>query len=708
MPPNSPISNADSLLLLALAISGGVDSMALAFLCAQTKKYHPFLKISDNPVSQFLGLIIDHKLRDGSRAEAEAVRKVLINKMKMRAEIQPLKWRDSFGVEIANPSALPNLETQARRLRYRRLGLSMYFRRIGSVFFAHHEDDQYETVLMRLMLGHGYRGLRGMLAEQDIPECQDMHGVYQSGFVDDQLDRDPFYNMVPTKHSKRAVRDELRGEIDQAILAQEIMQGARADLDWSYVGDEAGERTPKWAPPLSTMTIEDGGTKVYRPLLEFPKDRLIATCLENDIPWFEDHTNTDPTFTTRNTLRYLARNHQLPVALQKPSILELAARCKQRVGQEEAEAERWLSRMTVRDFEPNAGTVVIQMPEFALPRASRTYLRCSVRRKKRLEHYRAIANVLFRKLISMVTPEAVITLPNYLDVVSLLCPSLSDDGADKRPPKAFTSNGVYFIPLIGDHPVRWYLCRAPHVDKASPAKEQPTVTYPFRPIRKRWHLEVRQWKMSDWYRWGLFDGRYWVRIRHRFPCRISIAPFKVEHYKSFKEALGSRDARKDLERRLRRYAPGKVRWTLPAIYAHQDVTQIMQKNDYWPDELKYDGKQDSGTSHYMKQMCQKRMVWENEHKKQTNPILLALPTLGVQVPGLHDWLRAQFRYRKVDSDMLEKSGDTAVWEALFQQEFPPPTARSAWRAKKRAMPTASRPGRVFDRASRGVRRQRTK
>ncbi len=223
--------------------------MALAFLCAQAKKYHPFLKISDNPVSQFLAIIIDHRLRDGSREEAEAVRKVLVNKLKMRAEVQPLKWKESLGIDIPNPAALPNVETLARRLRYRRLGLSMFFRRIGSVFFAHHEDDQYETVLMRLMMGHGYRGLRGMIAEQDIPECQDMHGVYQSGFVDDQMDRDPFYNMVPSKHSKRAIRSELRGEIDQALLAQEIMQGARADLDWSYVDDEAEDRSSKWAPP---------------------------------------------------------------------------------------------------------------------------------------------------------------------------------------------------------------------------------------------------------------------------------------------------------------------------------------------------------------------------------------------------------------------------------------------------------------------------
>ncbi len=275
------------------------------------------------------------------------------------------------------------------------------------------------------------------------------------------------------------------------------------------------------------MTIEDGGIKVYRPLLAFPKDRLIATCLENDIPWFEDHTNADPTFTTRNTLRYLAKNHRLPAALQKPAILRLAARCRTKVAREEAEAERWLSRMMVRDFKPNVGSVVIQMPEFALPRVPRSYLRSPARRRRRLEHYRVIASVLFRKILS---PGIAGAEPRASEQPGRRVPPLPVSiriGPEGR------AQGVYderrlLHPLVKDgRPVRWYLSRAPHVERAARAREPPSVTYPFRPIRKRWHLEVKNWKMSDWYRWGLFDGRYWVRVRHRLPCRISIAPFQA-------------------------------------------------------------------------------------------------------------------------------------------------------------------------------------
>ncbi len=144
-----------------------------------------------------------------------------------------------------------------------------------------------------------------------------------------------------------------------------------------------------------------------------------------------------------------------------------------------------------------------------------------------------------------------------------------------------------------------------------------------------------------------------------------------------------------------------MRWTLPAIYAHHDILPVIRDNDYWPNELKYDGRQDGGTAHYMKQMCQKRLTWENGRKRETKFTLLALPTLGVQVPGLHEWLRAQFRYHKVDLDMLQKSSDIATWEALFQREYPAPAPRPSGRSAR-----AGRMPRAISRLSRGVWRRR--
>ena len=57
---------------LGLAISGGVDSMALALLCSRLRHYEPS-KLS------CVALIVDHKAREGSTAEAERTCKRLRN-----------------------------------------------------------------------------------------------------------------------------------------------------------------------------------------------------------------------------------------------------------------------------------------------------------------------------------------------------------------------------------------------------------------------------------------------------------------------------------------------------------------------------------------------------------------------------------------------------------------------------------------------------
>jgi tRNA(Ile)-lysidine synthase len=60
---------------IALAVSGGVDSMALAFLCKQTLPP----AVSDKLVA----FVVDHKLREDSKDEARKVKGVLEQKLGM-------------------------------------------------------------------------------------------------------------------------------------------------------------------------------------------------------------------------------------------------------------------------------------------------------------------------------------------------------------------------------------------------------------------------------------------------------------------------------------------------------------------------------------------------------------------------------------------------------------------------------------------------
>ncbi|KAK3321495.1 PP-loop family-domain-containing protein [Cercophora scortea] len=557
---------------VALAVSGGVDSMALAFLCSSAQKG----KLASNrPVSEFRAVVIDHGLREGSAEEASKVCRVL-ETMGVSGRVLQARWDEKMvGSKhvTGSPNELPNMETMARQVRYRALGRYCRGERITSLLAAHHEDDQYETVLMRLLSGHGYRGLQGMRAATDIPECYDLHGIYQSGAVDsDQL------------------------------------------------GDYGGKG--RFASPMP-MDIEDGGVTIYRPLLHFSKERLIATCVENGIPWFEDHTNADSTLTMRNAVRHMLRKHTLPVALRKPAVLQLAARCKARVVSEEAEADRVLNRAIFHFFEPSAGTLLVEMPSFTVPKL---FARSALRRERRIEHYRCVAALVIRKLLSVVTPERDLTPVGGLDyLISLMFPSLFQQNPPLKP---YVICSAHFIPQISPgKPVRWFITRAPHVSNIP----RPAIDFP--------KLDLGQdpcgWEMPDrWGPWRMFDGRYWVRVRHRLPFGVRIAPFEKHHQKAFREALkgqGEGEAEK-LAALLKRFAPAKVRYTLPAVYVTGDVRGL----------LSGDGK---GA------LIPERILEEVEVEEMQ---LVGLPTLGIGLPGIDQWLMCEVRYRRVEGGLLRR------------------------------------------------------
>ncbi|KAA8565865.1 hypothetical protein EYC84_009681 [Monilinia fructicola] len=260
---------------LGLAVSGGVDSMALAALCMQMKKnYIPFAS-DEYPINlnkiDFRAVIVNHGVRDGSLEEAQKVMGVL-ESLGMTSRILTIPWEDVPG----NPSKLPNFETLARKYRFQAIG--KYCRKfdISSLLLGHHADDQAETVLLRLAKGAMGVGLLGIKPSSPIPECEGIHGVHESG--------SPIALSIPMpeyKHQKGPPRSHSMGHIGR---------------------DSPATERPK---TMKQLEIESGGITLYRPLLEFPKERLIATCKALGVQWFEDHTNKDPTLTDRNAIRYL-------------------------------------------------------------------------------------------------------------------------------------------------------------------------------------------------------------------------------------------------------------------------------------------------------------------------------------------------------------------------------------------------------------------
>ena len=123
----------------AVAVSGGSDSMCLAFL---SKIY----SIKNNLSCKFL--IVDHRLRPESSKEAQLVKKNL-----KRAFIQSeiLIWKGF------KPNK--NIQSVSRIKRYELLFKNCDKNGIKNILLGHHKDDLFENFFIRLLRGSGLKGL---------------------------------------------------------------------------------------------------------------------------------------------------------------------------------------------------------------------------------------------------------------------------------------------------------------------------------------------------------------------------------------------------------------------------------------------------------------------------------------------------------------------------------------------------------------------
>lgn len=602
--------------------------MALAYLFSHYIKTYKTQHIADNPVHDILTVTVDHRLRPESTTEAAKVA-TNVRHLGLRSIVLRIDWSDLLGPDV-DPSHQPNIESLARTLRYRVLGSFFSKQNVMSLFFGHHRDDQYETILMRLLSGHGYRGLQGIRRANSIPECYDMCGAHKSGLVDDQLRIHPFLKFSPPGREMRALRSRLKLESTLPGFEQFRSHLGINDLSSRFPG-QLQRDFDVGLPYLPPLSVENGGITIYRPLLEFDKARLIATCEANDVPWYEDHTNVDATLTTRNALRKLCKDHHLPRALQKPSILTLAERSRQKVQDEEDEASRIIHHQgTVVDFDPNVGSLLVDLPSLHIGRERRGRYNQPARDEARRGRQRLLAAIITRKMIDFVTPDKHLPpISNLENTARRLFPFLYTDepaaqlGSGDR--KAFSIAGVQFEPIPSYKSTRWFISRAPF---SSNFLRAVTAKPELMSQRPKWVSSPNPlpWEAASdpaWKTWKtalLWDGRFWIRLNS---CDrrngLYLLPLMASHTKAFKAALDPKE-RARCEKLLKYHAPGKVRYTLPGIYAV---------------ERRSDSQAGIGTP-------------------ERNMMLLALPTLGVHIAGLEQWVRYDARYKHVDMQLLGK------------------------------------------------------
>ncbi len=137
---------------LAVAVSGGADSMALALLLHDWCRHRGI---------SLTALTVDHGLRPNSSDDAVFVEKIL---RRLGIPVHILTWQCTTKVT-------GNIQAMARQARYQLLTDWCHAHDVNVLCTGHHQNDLIETFVMRLQRGSGVQGLAAMRPESYI------HGI---------------------------------------------------------------------------------------------------------------------------------------------------------------------------------------------------------------------------------------------------------------------------------------------------------------------------------------------------------------------------------------------------------------------------------------------------------------------------------------------------------------------------------------------------
>lgn len=448
----------------------------------------------------------------------------------------------------AHPTGLSSFETQARSLRYRALGAACRDRTIRHLLLAHHNDDQAESMLMKVAAaGEHIWSIRPMGdSELNIPECWSWHGLHESG----------------------------QREF-QATLLENALKKKNQYRGWQDV-------RPKLHSQLPGLQCEDGGVKIYRPLMHFSKRELEATCRKHQVEWVEDETNQDVTMTQRNAIRSLLQNQRLPRALSKESLLGLAQKMAEKIKGYETRAETLLRRTQILSLDLRSGRLIVR-----LPRQLRSYkLTPDIYRKNHLSVLRTRATMLLMRLLSLVTPLNYVQQSRVHSVAEVVFPEfLGFDAETHRtvpPSLKFNIGGVLVQRMrspaesSGDHnhtrscfsldgDFVWSFTREPYRHSKGPYIIIPSFQQidPPEPNRQSQSLEAAAHTASG-PSWQFWDGRYWIRVSNHTGADVVVRPLRTSDLHSIHKAVSPSQYKK-FTGELRMAAPHDARWTIPVI-----------------------------------------------------------------------------------------------------------------------------------------------
>jgi tRNA(Ile)-lysidine synthase len=187
---------------IAVAVSGGADSMALCMLA------HAWARACGGTVT---ALIVDHRLRVESTHEAQQV-----------ADSLQSHGIASVILTLEQDFGCTSIQEKARKFRYDAMIGWCVQHGVLHLLTGHHADDQRETVLMRMVHGAGLRGMCGIASpsyRQDIrilrpllraskQECMDYLLSLGMAWVEDASNAKPLYQRNRLRMVMGSLEDE--------------------------------------------------------------------------------------------------------------------------------------------------------------------------------------------------------------------------------------------------------------------------------------------------------------------------------------------------------------------------------------------------------------------------------------------------------------------------------------------------------------------
>ena len=293
---------------LAIGVSGGTDSMALASLVAEW---------ADRRRGSVTALTVDHRLRPESASEAAMVSR-WIRELGMQHET--LVWH--------HRNVTRGIQASARAARFRLMGAWCVRAGVANLLLAHHLEDQAETFLMRLAAGSGIPGLGCMRVRTPMATLElvrPLLGVSKSrlratvahgsgNFVEDPTNQDLRYTRTRLRRLLRHPASDLP---KPATLARATRTFRRLDA-LAERAIAARLRGAMHVSPLGFVTVDLGPFAALPELLAL---RCIAAVVQAV-------AGRDYPSRTRSLWRVLERirNHELRTSTLGGAVLTVTAK----------------------------------------------------------------------------------------------------------------------------------------------------------------------------------------------------------------------------------------------------------------------------------------------------------------------------------------------------------------------------------------------